>query len=137
MKALTVVGRLGRDAELRHTQSGEAVLNLNVAVEDRKKVGGEWKTETMWIGVTLFGKRGEGLAKHALKGTRIAASGELNMRTYEGRDGVAKTQIECIARDVEILFDKRSDGVHAAPRAQAQAPSGGDAFDHGDDDIPF
>lgn len=150
MKNLSVVGRLGRDGELKRTKSGEAVLNLNVAVDDRKKVDGTWTTETLWIGVTLFGKRAEGAAQHCKKGVRIAATGDLNVRTYEARDGGTKTAIECLANSVDVLFDKRADGggqgVGYAQRGRDAKPEPSGMDEYGsvggpgasyDDDIPF
>lgn len=144
MKSLQIVGRLGRDGECKHTNSGEAVLNLNVAVEDRKKVNGTWTSETLWVTVTMFGKRAEGLAQHCTKGTRIAAQGDLNVRTYQKRDGGEGTSIELMARDVEVLFDKR-EGVaqprhddrdrETSARTPFNQPSGpGASYD---DEIPF
>ena len=151
MKSLQIVGRLGRDGECKRTNGGEAVLNLNVAVEDRKKVNGAWTSETLWVTVTMFGKRAEGLAQHCTKGTRIAAQGDLNVRTYQKRDGGEGTSIELMARDVEVLFDKREGGVQPSaqrPAAPAQrAPASGghgpsqyvdDPYGHDDPDaLPF
>jgi single-strand DNA-binding protein len=146
MKSLQIVGRLGRDGECKRTNSGEAVLNLSVAVDDRKKVNGTWMSETLWVTVTLFGKRAEGLAQHCAKGVRIAAQGDLNVRTYQKRDGGEGTSIELFARDVEVLFDRREGSAQSSDqRAAAQQPrQGGAGYDAGPsggaadfDDIPF
>jgi single-strand DNA-binding protein len=155
VKAITITGRLGQDPKLRTVASGDAVLNLNVAVKDRKKgPDGTWGDHTLWFDVTLFGKRAESLSRLLKKGMQVAATGEFGLREYTARDGVVKQQLEVIARDVEPL-DRldRADGAPAygAPGGGARAPQQGAyrppvrsadakfAEDHppDDSDIPF
>lgn len=139
MNNWSITGNLGRDPELKVLGSGDSVLNLNVAVQRRVKRDGAWVNEALWVGVSLFGKRAESLSRILRKGNRIGAVGELNVREYTTREGIAKTAIELLARDVEPLDGRRDgDGTpgQAAPRSQGSAPpSSSDSF--GDDDLPF
>ena len=67
-----ISGNLTRDAELRHTQGGMAVLSMGVAVNDRRKnqQTGEWEDYANFIDCTMFGPRAEKLAQHLAKGTK-------------------------------------------------------------------
>lgn len=146
MKKGILIGRLGQDPRVRQTNSGEAVMNLNLAVRDRQKRDGAWTEETQWWDVTVFGKRAEALAKILTKGQTIAAEGDIGLRQYVGRDGTHKAQLELIARDVEPLSPGRSAEERTQHRDTRAAPQHGTrpgTFAHepppfGDeDDVPF
>lgn len=132
MKTLSIVGRLGQDSELKYLNDGSCILNASVAVENRVKRGSEWVNETLWVRVALFGKRGEGLAKHLKKGTRCAASGELNIREYESH-GAQRYSVELKANDIEVLFDRKQDSGATQQRDTGSQQD----YDPADDQIPF
>lgn len=81
MKAITIAGNIGKDAEVRSTQGGDKVTGWTVAVEDRT---GKEKS-TIWFDVSIWGKRGESLAPYLTKGSRVCVSGELSTREHNGR----------------------------------------------------
>jgi len=125
MKNLNIAGNLGKDAVLRRTGSGDAVLSFGVGVEERK---GQDK-RTIWFDVSVFGKRGEALAQYLTKGTKVAVAGELSTREHEG-----KTYLTVRADQVTLMgggerSDNRSSTSQAAHNAQAPADFG--------DEIPF
>ena len=136
-------GTIGRDAEVRYAPSGMAVLNVTVA----NNVGFGDKEKTLWIRVTLFGKRAEGqLQNYLKKGQQVFVSGELTQNEYKANDGTPKTSLELNANIIDLI-GKRSDGSQpqqnyqpAGVREQApvrQDPNH-DNFDVPyDDDIPF
>ena len=78
MKIITIAGGVGKDAEVRRTQSGDPVAGFSVAVTDRKK-------ETTWFDVSLWGKRGESLAQYITKGSKVTVVGELGTREHNGK----------------------------------------------------
>lgn len=158
MNAWALTGNLGHDPRLRHLPSGKAILNLHVAVNERDYVDGAWTNVTLWVDVTLFGARAEGLHKLLAKGMRVAARGRAKVREYTGRDGAAKWALELVADDVEPLEPPRRGeqeprtsrpmpqhpGQLGDPRAHHHRMSEtyGGALDDGpqfggDDDIPF
>lgn len=122
MKSITIAGRVGRDAELRNTNSGDSVLSFTVAVDDRS---GKDKS-TLWFDVSIWGKRADSLSQYIKKGSQIAATGDLGMREHNG-----KTYLTVRANDVTLLGggDKRE-------RQPAQVSGSADAWDNGDP-IPF
>lgn len=93
MKNIAIAGNLGRDAEFKTTQSGKELCSFSVAVDDGF---GEDKG-TIWFDVTKWGKGTEGLSRILRKGSKVAVSGELSTREYEG-----KTYLQVRANDVTI-----------------------------------
>jgi single-strand DNA-binding protein len=132
MNKLIAVGRIGRDAETRYTQSGTAVASFPVAVD----VGyGDNKT-TQWYNCALFGKRAEGgLIQYLTKGAQVVIEGSPKLNQYTTKDGEAKANIEVNIDDVTLVggrADPQQMQQHAAQQA-APAP-----VDNGfDQDVPF
>jgi single-strand DNA-binding protein len=121
----TITGFLGQDPRLRTTTgTGESVLNLSVAVQKRKKVNGQWTNDTLWVDVTLFGKRAEGVAPLLAKGTRIGASGELGVREYTDRNNQQRFQLELVAREIDVLESRERRPDSERPAAANQQRSG-------------
>src|SRR3546814_17897025 len=111
MQTITVTGGVGRDAELRSTQRGDQVCSFNVGVN---KGYGD-KKSTNWYRVSLWGKRGESLQPHLLKGVKVALSGE-----FETSDSEGKTQPTIRAHEVDIMtsrIDQNETGGHSHPNA--------------------
>lgn len=133
MNVFTGIGRLGRDAEVRHTQAGTPITTFAVAIDEGF---GERKTTT-WIDCAMFGERGEKVASYIRKGDRIGVTGSIRLDTYTTRDGVEKSKVALRVQDVTLLGGKQD-----APRSEPR-PSGGtgpvehtsDGFE--DQDIPF
>lgn len=133
-------GTVGRDAEVRYTPSGLAVLSVTVA----NNVGFGDKQQTLWIRAALFGKRAEGgLQNYLKKGQHVFVSGELTQNEYKANDGTMKTSLELNANIIDLI-GKRSDSgqgqqaYQASGTQSAPAQSDHDNFDAPyDDDIPF
>jgi single-strand DNA-binding protein len=136
-------GTIGRDAEVRYAPSGLAVLSFTVA----NNIGFGEKQQTLWIQVTLFGKRAEGqLQNYLKKGQQVFVSGELTQREYQAKDGTTKTSLDLNANIIDLIGKKNEVGQPqqnyqpSGVREQApvrQGPSH-DNFDVPyDDDIPF
>ena len=134
-------GTVGRDAEVRYTPSGLAVLSVTVA----NNIGFGDKQQTLWIRVALFGKRAEGgLQNYLKKGQQVFVSGELTQNEYKANDGSMKTSLELNANIIDLIGKRNesSQGQQAyqASERQVSAPQNAshDNFDAPyDDDIPF
>jgi len=138
-------GTIGRDAEVRYTPAGLAVLNVNVA----NNIGFGDKQQTLWIRVALFGKRAEGsLQNYLKKGQQVFVSGELSMNEYKANDGSMKTALELTANIIDLVGKRNEGGAPASnyPNSpasgrgsapQSQAPSHDNFDEPYDDDIPF
>tara|TARA_R110000744_G_scaffold33429_5_gene78485 strand:+ start:617 stop:985 length:369 start_codon:yes stop_codon:yes gene_type:complete len=84
MQLTTIAGNVGKDAVLRRTSNGDAVLGFSVAVDNGKDKNGT-KRDSTWFSCSLWGKRGESLEKYITKGTKVALSGRVGVDVYEGK----------------------------------------------------
>jgi single-strand DNA-binding protein len=127
MNIFNCTARLGKDAEVRRTQSGMAVCSFTGAVDsgygDNKK--------TTWVNFVLFGKRAEGnLPQYLVKGAQIAVSGELSMDEWE-KDGQKNKMLKCAVQSLDLIGAREE---ISAPAQSKPAPAPEDDFE---DDIPF
>nr|AKH46281.1 single-strand DNA-binding protein [uncultured marine virus] len=84
MNLFSFTGNLGKDAEVKHTQSGTCLCEFSVAV----KSGYGDKEKTNWVRCVMFGKKAEGqLPNYLNKGAQVAISGELELQEWEGASG--------------------------------------------------
>jgi single-strand DNA-binding protein len=129
------VGTCGRDAEVRYSASGLAVLSVNVA----NNVGYGDKQQTLWVKVTLFGKRAEGSLKdYLLKGQQVFVSGELTLNEYQAKDGTNKTSLELLANVIDLVGKRTNASPSAPPETRPAPPKPSSApHDDFDDDVPF
>jgi single-strand DNA-binding protein len=116
---VTVAGNLTRDPELRYTTKGEPVTEASIAINRRWTVNGEQKESTTYVGLVIWGKRGEAFAKYLKKGQPVYCEGELENNTWEDKEG--KRQTKTKIKVLEWQFVERREGA-PAPR-QAERPS--------------
>ena len=122
LNRVELIGRLGRDAELRYTSDGTAVATFNLATDRPKRADAEPQTD--WHRVVAWRKLGEFAGEYLTKGRLVFVAGRLTYRDFEGRDGVKRRAAEIVASEI-ILLDRR-------PEAASPEPSPGS-----DDAIPF
>lgn len=108
------VGRMTNKPEVRYTQSGKAVCNFTIAVDDLPDKDGN--RHSNFIDCVTWGKLAEMIAKNFTKGERIFVSGDLKTRTYE-KDGVKRKITEVLVDRIKFCETKAS----SANRAQAAA----------------
>lgn len=146
-----LIGNLGQNPELRYTQSGQAVLSLRMATNERfKNRDGEWQDRAEWHTVVVWGKRAEGLSKVVVKGTQLFVEGRLQTRSWEDKQGQKRYSTEVVSREIVLLGRGRGaeDGGQSSGDDGFKGgggfddgyggPSGGSGSgDFSDDDIPF
>ena len=101
MNKVFLIGRLSRDPELRHTTSGTAVCQINVAIS-RPVVGGS-EPQTDFINVVVWNRAAENVARYLSKGRQIAIEGRIQTRSYDNNEGKRTYVTEVIASNVEFL----------------------------------
>ena len=151
LNKVMLLGNLGADPELRVTQGGQAILKLRIATTESYLDRNNTRQErTEWHSVTLWGKRGEALAKFLSKGERIFVEGSLRTSSYE-KDGEKRYRTEVVATNVILAgAGKKRDGgekKNGAPPSSkpngSSSSSSSSSDDFGDnrggaeDDIPF
>lgn len=132
-----LVGRLGKDPEVKHFQDGSAVCNFSIATSEewKDKNSGEKKELTEWHRIVTFRRLAEICGQYLAKGRQVYVEGRLQTRSWE-QDGVKRYSTEIVAKEVQFLGG-RSDGGN-----QSQQDGGyGDSYQGTegqiDDDIPF
>lgn len=106
-KAL-LIGRLGRDPELKYTAGGQAVCSLSVATDESyyPKDGGQKVEQTEWHRVTLWGKTAETAANYLAKGRLVYVEGRIKTRKWQDKDGQDRYTTEIHGDRVQFLDSK-------------------------------
>ena len=144
LNKVMLIGNLGRDPELRYTQSGQAILNMRIATnESFQNRDGERQERTEWHSVILWGKRGEALGKILSKGSQLCIEGRLQTRSWEDKEGKKRYTTEIVAVNVILLGGRGGGGGQSfdepPPPSDDMNMGGGGGGGGGadDDDIPF
>jgi single-strand DNA-binding protein len=124
-----LVGNLGKDPEVRHTQDGKPIVSLSIATSEswRDKASGERKEKTEWHRVVIFNESLAKVAEQYLKkGSTVYLEGQLQTRKYTDKDGVEKFSTEVVLQnyrgELTMLGGKPGGGGDSA------GYSGGDGF---------
>jgi len=151
-----VVGRLGRDPEVRYTPDGTAVANFSVATSEewKDKATGEKREKTEWHRIVAFRRLGEICGEYLSKGRQVYIEGRIQTRDWEDKDGVKRYTTEIVASQMQML-GSRDDfggsrggagsggggsrgGAGSGGGGRPQEASPGPSYSNmGDDDIPF
>lgn len=126
-----VVGRVVRDIEVRYVGEGQmAVTNNAVAINDRRKVRGEYEEETTFVDFVVFGKTAEVFAEYSGKGKEVLLEGKLRNDRWEDSDGNKRSKLELVVD--KLVLGNKSDS--ASTSSDEDDDSGSEP---GDDDVPF
>ena len=154
LNKVLLFGNLGADPELRVTPGGQSVLKLRMATTESYLDRNNTRQErTEWHSITIWGKRGDALAKFLSKGDKVFIEGSIRTSTYE-KNGEKRYRTEIVANNIILGGGRRGDRPPAtdrgepargpspdAPAESANAPPAGDDFGYAgaatDDDIPF
>lgn len=130
MNLVIIVGRLTRDPETRYTQTGKAVTNITVAVDD----GFGENKKTIFVPVVAWDKLAEVVANNLQKGRRVLVEGRLQISNYE-KDGQKHIKTDVVAQNVEFLDSKQQSGQTTTPPESPMDGFGQQVFS--EQDIPF
>jgi single-strand DNA-binding protein len=154
LNKVMLIGNLGRDPEVRHTQDGKAIVSLNVATSEtwRDKSSGERKERTEWHRVVIFNEALAKVAEQYLKkGSKVYIEGQLQTRKYTDKDGVEKYATEVVLQNYRgelAMLDGRNGGSgesagygdsefgQSSPLPQRAKPAAAFAREL-DDEVPF
>ena len=145
-----LVGNIGRDPEVKYSNSGAAVCNVSLATTRRwkSKTTDEAMEETEWSRVVFYDRLAEIAGEYLKKGRSVYVEGRLKTRKWQDKDGAERYTTEIVADNMQMLGGRddaerpaerterteRSPARTSAPRTSAVSASG---FDDMDDDIPF
>lgn len=134
MNRAILLGRLGKDPELRHTSSGTAVINFSLATSRKYKTkSGAAKEETQWHQCNGFGKTAEIISQYFSKGDQILLEGMIQYRNYDDRDGNKKYVTEILIDRFEFVGANKERSQESQEHQDRVDEPGFDP----DEEIPF
>lgn len=129
-----LIGRLGKDPEVRYTPDGTMVTNFNLATDEQwKDKNGEKVQKTEWHRIVTFGKLAEICGNYLVKGKLVFVEGRIQTRSWEDKDGVKRFTTEIVASNMQMLDSKGQSKTMEDSSSDSSA--GGTAT--GADDVPF
>ena len=136
-----LVGRLGKDPELRYTPSGRPVASFTLATNRIwKNQEGQRNEETTWHNIVAWGPQAETIKEYLSKGRQVYIEGRISNRSYDDKDGNRRYVSEVIVENMQFLGDRGAVGAGSSPAAEAPAsdtPPVPPAGETSDDDLPF
>jgi single-strand DNA-binding protein len=134
-----LVGNLGKDPEVRFTNSGSAVARLSIATSDVwNDRDGNRQERTEWHNVVVWGKQGEHCGQYLAKGRQVYVEGSIRTRSYDDKSGNKRYVTEVVAQRVQFLGGgggtRLAQQAESAPADDAQSGGGQPPID---DDVPF
>lgn len=130
LNAVSLVGRITKDPELRYTNTQKAVVSFSLAVErDFKDQSGNKQTD--FFNIVAWGKTAEFISKYVSKGRLLAVNGRLETRNYTDKNGNKQYVTEIVASNVYALDSAKQ---QSQPE-QTEAPM--TEYDDDDADLPF
>lgn len=161
---VTLLGGVGKDPEVRASNSGSVIASFSLATQDREKnQSGEWVDKTEWHNLVAFGRTAEIVRDYVKKGSQLYVEGKITNRSWDDKEtGQKKYKTEILVNELVLLGGKSEGGERPdsgqkqsslprtaqtpsrtaaapAPRGQAAKPQNDIFGDEGitDDDIPF
>ncbi len=109
LNKVMIIGRLGRDPEMRYTASGRPVTTFSVATSRSWNTSdGERRSETEWFNVVAWGSLAEICNQYLTKGQQVYIEGRLQSRNWEDSEGKRHTSVEIVANEMIMLGERRS-----------------------------
>lgn len=133
LNKVQLIGRTGKDPEVKHLDSGSIVASFTLATSEKyKDKSGEVKEKTEWHNCHAWGKLAEIIEKYLTKGKLIFVEGKIQSREYENKDGQKVRTTEIVLSDMKML-EKRE-----ATQAQSETQTNQPLTDQPEpDDLPF
>lgn len=132
-----LVGRLGKDPELRYTPGGSAVATFSLATSEvYKNQEGQRQENTTWHNIVCWGKTAELAKEYLRKGREVYVEGRIANRSYDDKEGNKRYVSEVVVQNLRFLGSRQQGEPGAATTTDDVdvAPSQANA---GDDDLPF
>lgn len=136
LNTVSIGGNLCRDAELRATASGMAVLTFSVAVNESRKnqQTGQWEDYPNYVDCTMFGSRAESISRYLANGTYVALTGRLHQNRWQNKDGQNRSKLEVTVDNIHFESRRLDGDDYDQQQAEAQGDYEAQMYD---EDIPF
>jgi single-strand DNA-binding protein len=131
LNRVTLIGNLGRDAELRYTQNQQPVATFTLATSERwTDKQGQKQERTEWHRIVAWGRLAEFCSEYLRKGRQVFVEGRLQTRQWDDKEGNKRSTVEIVARSI-LLLGSRSEG----DRGPEEGPI--EEMESPEEDIPF
>ncbi len=132
-----LVGRLGRDPEMRYTSSGTPVCSFSVATDETWVKNGEKQSRTEWHNIVAWSRLAEICGQYLQKGKLVYIEGRIQTREWEDKDGNRRWTTEVVANEMKMLSGPGE--AASGAREPVAVGEGAQPMEAGitDDDIPF
>ncbi len=135
-----IIGRLGKDPDMRYAPSGTAIASFTLATNhSTKDADGNWNQQTEWHSIKSFGRQAEFVGEYLKKGKLAFIEGRLQTSSWEDQNGQKKYRTDIIANDVQMLGSKgdgeRQDSPPDTKPESTPEPPVNDQVE--EDDLPF
>jgi single-strand DNA-binding protein len=129
-----LIGAVGRDPEVRYSQSGKAIANLSIATSQKRKdkQTGEYIEDTQWHRLKFFDKLAEIVGEYVKKGSTIYVEGQIKYGKFTNKDGMEISTVDIVCDEMTILSRAKDQKDQAAEKPKQASPE----FDD-DLDLPF
>jgi single-strand DNA-binding protein len=133
-----LMGNLTRDPELKYLQSGQAVVNIGLAVNRkyRNRNTQEMVEETTFVDIEGWGQQAETFSKYMTKGRPVFIEGRLRLDSWEGKDGQKKNKLRVVMERFQFIGGPGERSAAGDPAEAGQVADGG-GEDYDFEDIPF
>ena len=140
-----LVGRIGKDAEIKNFEKGNSLIKFSVATSDNYKTKeGEWKENTEWHNIVMWTQHADNYANRFVKGVMVYIEGKIQTRSWDDQNGNKKymTEISALYHKViqKVETNNNSTGQTQQARQPEKVPAQAkehQAFSDPDDDLPF
>ena len=138
-----LIGRLGKDPDMRYTPSGTAVANFSLATNSSfKDSDGNWQDKTEWHNIVTFGRTAEIAGEYLKKGKLVYIDGRLQTSSWEDQNGQKRYKTEVVASELQLIGsrgDSESGADTSAADAEDEVPAAEDipSANEEEDDLPF
>ena len=120
---VTILGRAGKDPEMKQSAGGTAIANISIATDDRfKDAKGEWQTRTEWHNLVAFGKTADVFQQYIRKGAKLYIEGKMQTQSWE-KDGQKFYKTVVIVEELSMLDDKPRDAPAAKSPSLTTLPT--------------
>jgi single-strand DNA-binding protein len=136
-----LIGRLGKDPDMRYTPSGTAVANFSIATNSSyKDSDGNWNDKTEWHNIVAFGRLAEFSGEYLKKGRQVYIDGRLQTSSWEDQNGQKRYKTEIVAGEMQLIGG-RGEGDSSSDSGEDSssndAPPQEPPAANEEDDLPF
>ena len=141
MNQVNLIGRLTADPEIKHTQSGTAMVRFSIAVDRNYTKQGEEK-QADFINCVAWDKKAEFICKYFSKGQKIALTGSIRTGSYTDKDGNKRNTVDVWVDNVEFCESRKQGGTSAdahtqEPQEPVESRKPQEPIQYDDNDLPF